>query len=97
GVPAARPREGARVSVAFAQPWWLLLLVAWPFLVLIARVRSQRREHAAPDFLLWKRAAAKLPPAASRARPSWRDLAWIAPLVLLTLGLAGPELRGKSA
>jgi hypothetical protein len=85
------------MSLAFLQPWWLALLAVWPLFLLVARSREQRREQDAPDFLLWKRAAAKLPPAAVRARFSWRDLAWIAPLFLLTIGLAGPEMRRSAS
>jgi len=82
---------------AFLHPWWLLLLALWPLLLMLLRRRDQKREQLAPDFLLWRRAAATLPAAASRARLSWRDLAWVAPLILLTGGLAEPEVCRSSA
>jgi hypothetical protein len=83
--------------MTFAQPWWLLLLPLWPLLLLLVRASDRRTPRPAPDFLLWQRAAARLPRAASRARLSLRDLVWIAPLFLITLGLARPELRPASA
>lgn len=73
-------------------PWWLLALPLWPLLLWFLRAEQQKRLVLASDFLLWQRAAARLPYAASQARLSWKDLLWIAPPVLLTLGLAGPAL-----
>ena len=78
------------------QPWWLLLLPVWPLFILFLRARQQRRLVPAPDYLIWRRAAAKLPRAESHARISWKDALWIVPPVLLTLGLARPELDAFS-
>jgi hypothetical protein len=77
-------------------PWWLLALPLWPLLLWFLRTQQQKRLVLAPDFLLWQRAAARLPQAASQARLAWKDLLWIAPPVLLTFGLAGPALRSAA-
>jgi hypothetical protein len=77
--------------VTLLHPWWLLALPLWPLLLFFLRARDQKRLVPAPDFLLWQRAAARLPRPAAAARFSWRDLLWIAPPVLLTIGLAAPE------
>jgi hypothetical protein len=77
-------------------PWWLALLPLWPLLLFFLRTRQLRRPVLVADFLLWQQAAARLPRAALQSRLSWRDLAWIAPPVLLTLGLAEPELKMAS-
>ncbi len=83
--------------MSFATPLVLLLIPAWAALLFLRARNESRRLRLASDHLLWRRAAAVLPPAAARLRPRWRDWILIVPLVALTGALSGPGCTRRDA
>jgi hypothetical protein len=83
-------------GLVFGAPAHLALLALWPALLLLARRAAERRPRPAADFELWRRAAERLGAPPVRRAFSRRDLALLAPLVLLTLALAEPAWRREA-